>query len=181
MLEEVAKNKETSDTSEEIVFDAIKVEYEHCVQRSEKLDSKINILLTVCAFIFVLLTSIIEKAGTFNTPMDMAQFSWIVIYWILTLVDVVTFCILLIKLVTLLGSISFERLDICDIMENNIIELKPKATVKYIGANYMRCIGSNHSILEKKYDEFNTCVRLLVVNVVLSLILSFVCAFISMN
>lgn len=80
MSEKVAKNKETSDTSEEIVFDAIKVEYEHCVQRSEKLDSKINILLTVCAFIFVLLTSIIEKAGTFNTPMGMAQFSWIVIY-----------------------------------------------------------------------------------------------------
>ena len=88
---------------------------------------------------------------------------------------------MLIKLVTLLGSISFERLDICDVMENNIIELKPKATVKYIGANYMRCIDSNHSILEKKYDGFNTCVRLLVVNVVLSLILSFVCAFISMN
>lgn len=181
MSAEVVENKEKLDTSEEIVFDAIKVEYEHCVQKSEKLDSKINILLTVCAFIFVLLTSIIEKAGTFNAPMDMAQFSWIVIYWILTLVDVVTFCVLLIKLVTLLGSISFERLDICDVMENNIIELKPKATVKYIGANYMRCIDSNHSILEKKYDGFNTCVRLLVVNVVLSLILSFVCAFISMN
>lgn len=138
MSAEVVENKEKLDTSEEIVFDAIKVEYEHCVQRSEKLDSKINILLTVCAFIFVLLTSIIEKAGTFNAPMDMAQFSWIVIYWILTLVDVVTFCVLLIKLVTLLGSISFERLDICDVMENNIIELKPKATVKYIGANYIR-------------------------------------------
>ena len=154
---------------------------DHQVEFARNVAQRMGTIIPVCAFIFVLLTSIIEKAGTFNAPMDMAQFSWIVIYWILTLVDVVTFCVLLIKLVTLLGSISFERLDICDVMENNIIELKPKATVKYIGANYMRCIDSNHSILEKKYDGFNTCVRLLVVNVVLSLILSFVCAFISMN
>lgn len=70
MTTETTKNEENCDTSEDIVFDAMKEEYEHCVKRSEKLDNKIYILLTVCAFIFVLLTSIIEKASTFQMSQD---------------------------------------------------------------------------------------------------------------
>ena len=36
MSAEVVENKEKLDTSEEIVFDAIKVEYEHCVREADK-------------------------------------------------------------------------------------------------------------------------------------------------
>ena len=119
MTTETTKNEENCDTSEDIVFDAMKEEYEHCVKRSEKLDNKIYILLTVCAFIFVLLTSIIEKASTFQMSQDMTKISLIIIYWLLLLVDVVIFCVLLEKLVVLLGSIEFQRLDINNIMELN--------------------------------------------------------------
>ena len=101
MTTETTKNEENCDTSEDIVFDAMKEEYEHCVKRSEKLDNKIYILLTVCAFIFVLLTSIIEKASTFQMSQDMTKISLIIIYWLLLLVDVVIFCVLLEKLVVL--------------------------------------------------------------------------------
>lgn len=178
---ETTKNEENCDTSEDIVFDAMKEEYEHCVKRSEKLDNKIYILLTVCAFIFVLLTSIIEKASTFQMSQDMTKISLIIIYWLLLLVDVVIFCVLLEKLVVLLGSIEFQRLDINNIMELNIIEKNPRTAVKYIGANYMQCVENNHTILEKRYEVFNTCVRFLVLNVLLSLSLSFVCVFILMK
>lgn len=178
---ETTKNEENCDTSEDIVFDAMKEEYEHCVKRSEKLDNKIYILLTVCAFIFVLLTSIIEKASTFQMSQDMTKISLIIIYWLLLLVDVVIFCVLLEKLVVLLGSIEFQRLDINNIMELNIIEKNPRTAVKYIGANYMQCVENNHTILEKRYEVFNTCVRFLVLNILLSLSLSFVCVFILMK
>lgn len=181
MTTETTKNEENCDTSEDIVFDAMKEEYEHCVKRSEKLDNKIYILLTVCAFIFVLLTSIIEKASTFQMSQDMTKISLIIIYWLLLLVDVVIFCVLLEKLVVLLGSIEFQRLDINNIMELNIIEKNPRTAVKYIGANYMQCVENNHTILEKRYEVFNTCVRFLVLNVLLSLSLSFVCVFIRKN
>lgn len=157
------------------------IQDEHCVKRSEKLDNKIYILLTVCAFIFVLLTSIIEKASTFQMSQDMTKISLIIIYWLLLLVDVVIFCVLLEKLVVLLGSIEFQRLDINNIMELNIIEKNPRTAVKYIGANYMQCVENNHTILEKRYEVFNTCVRFLVLNVLLSLSLSFVCVFIFMK
>ena len=66
-------------------------------------------------------------------------------------------------------------------MENNIIEERPKTSVKYIGAKYWKCINDNHAILERQYEKLNFCVIGLVVNATISLLLSFVCVLISMN
>ena len=52
-------------TAEDIAYSAFLSEYDHCVQRSEKLDNKEYILLMVCAFLFVLLTSVISEASKF--------------------------------------------------------------------------------------------------------------------
>ena len=55
-----------TDFSEELSYEATKAEYDHCVQRSEKLDNKVYIILTVYAFLFVLLCDIIKKiSGSF--------------------------------------------------------------------------------------------------------------------
>ena len=43
--------------SAELILTLIKSEYDHCVSRSEKLDNKIYILLTICAFVFAFFTS----------------------------------------------------------------------------------------------------------------------------
>lgn len=50
-----------TDFSEELSYETTKAEYDHCVQRSEKLDNKVYIILTVYAFLFVLLCDIIKK------------------------------------------------------------------------------------------------------------------------
>lgn len=181
MSENTKESEQKEETSELVIFDAMKAEYEHCVQRAGKLDNKVYILLTVCAFVFVLITSLIEKVGDFCMPQNMAEESLIIVYWLLIIADVVTFCVVLVKLVVLLGSIKFERLDIGDVLENNIIEERPKTSVKYIGARYWKCIDNNHAILEKQYEKLNFCVIGLVLNVTISLVLSFVCVFISMN
>lgn len=181
MSENTKESEQKEETSELVIFDAMKAEYEHCVQRAGKLDNKVYILLTVCAFVFVLITSLIEKVGNFCMPQNMAEESLIIVYWLLIIADVVTFCVVLVKLVVLLGSIKFERLDIGDVLENNIIEERPKTSVKYIGARYWKCIDNNHAILEKQYEKLNFCVIGLVLNVTISLVLSFVCVFISMN
>lgn len=58
-IEEDPTHKETNETAEDIAYSALLSEYDHCVQRAEKLDNKVYILLTVCAFLFVLLTSVL--------------------------------------------------------------------------------------------------------------------------
>lgn len=136
MSENTKESGLKEETSELVIFDAMKAEYEHCVQRAGKLDNKVYILLTVCAFVFVLITTLIEKASDFGMPQNMTKESLIIVYWLLIVVDVVAFCVVLAKLVVLLGSINFERLDIGDVLENNIIEERTKTAVKYIGTKY---------------------------------------------
>lgn len=59
-----------TDFSEELSYETTKAEYDHCVQRSEKLDNKVYIILTVYAFLFVLLCDIIKKISDFSFPKD---------------------------------------------------------------------------------------------------------------
>lgn len=67
-IEEMTVSNALNKTAEDIAYSAFLSEYDHCVQRSEKLDNKVYILLTVCAFLFVLLTSVISEAGKFRFP-----------------------------------------------------------------------------------------------------------------
>ncbi|MCD8074293.1 MAG: hypothetical protein LUF27_04525 [Lachnospiraceae bacterium] len=70
-----------NDYSKEISYEAVKLEYEHCIQRSEKLDNKIYIMLTVYAFIFTLLTSSINQIRDFVFPTDTAQLAMIILFF----------------------------------------------------------------------------------------------------
>ena len=51
---------ESTESSADICFEAIKAEYDYCVTRAEKLENKVYILLAACAFVFALLTTQID-------------------------------------------------------------------------------------------------------------------------
>ena len=65
-------------------FEAIKAEYDYCVTRAEKLENKVYILLAACAFVFVLLTTQIEKAGKLGVPQSGSELLGIIIICNLT-------------------------------------------------------------------------------------------------
>lgn len=81
-------NNEESSAS--ICFEAIKAEYDYCVTRAEKLENKVYILLAACAFIFVLLTTQIEKAGNVNLPQTKPELCGIIFYAILLVIAIVS-------------------------------------------------------------------------------------------
>ena len=81
-------NNEESSAS--ICFEAIKAEYDYCVTRAEKLENKVYILLAACAFIFVLLTTQIEKAGNVNLPQTKPELYGIIVYAILLVIAIVS-------------------------------------------------------------------------------------------
>lgn len=81
-------NNEESSAS--ICFKAIKAEYDYCVTRAEKLENKVYILLAACAFIFVLLTTQIEKAGNVNLPQTKPELCGIIFYAILLVIAIVS-------------------------------------------------------------------------------------------
>lgn len=76
-------NAESTESSADICFEAIKAEYDYCVTRAEKLENKVYILLAACAFVFALLTTQIEKAGKLDVPQSGSKLLGIIIYTIL--------------------------------------------------------------------------------------------------
>lgn len=180
-IKDMSSQKEQAETAEDIAYSAFLSEYDHCVQRSEKLDNKVYILLTVCAFLFVLLTSVISEAGKFEFPEGGLALGLIITYAVLLVADVGIYVLMLIKLVGLLKSVSFARFNTREILTGNLISETPATISRYIGTKYVRCINHNNSIIEERYKKFNFCVELMVADVVLSIILAFICTFISLS
>lgn len=180
-IEEMPSQRGQSNTSEDIAYSAFVSEYDHCVQRSEKLDNKVYILLTVCAFLFVLLTSVISEAGKFKFPESGFAIGLIIVYAVLLASNVGIYVLMLIKLVGLLKSVSFVRFDTSEILTSNLISETPATLSRYIGTKYVRCINYNNAAIEERYKKFNFCVKLMVADVILSIILAFVCTLISLS
>lgn len=180
-IEEMTVSNALNKTAEDIAYSAFLSEYDHCVQRSEKLDNKVYILLTVCAFLFVLLTSVISEAGKFRFPENGVLLGLVIAYAILLVGDVGIYVLMLVKLVGLLRSVSFARFNASEILTKNLISETPATISRYIGTKYVRCINHNNSIIEERYKKFNFCVKLMVADVVLSIILAFICTFISLS
>ena len=101
----------TKDTGEDVSFTAAQDEYNHCFQRSAKLDNKVYILLTVCAFLFVMLSEAIKKLSEFAIPQTKNQLIVEGGYIVILTLSVATFIIILVKLIGLLRGIKLSRFD----------------------------------------------------------------------
>ena len=88
---------------------------------------------------------------------------------------------MLFNLVGLLRSVSFARFDASEILTSNLVSETPATVSKYIGTKYVRCINHNNVVMEERYKKFNFCVKLMVANVCFSIVLAFICVFISLN
>ncbi|OLA03443.1 MAG: hypothetical protein BHW11_02780 [Clostridium sp. CAG:62_40_43] len=168
-----------TDFSEELSYEATKVEYDHCVQRSEKLDNKVYIILTVYAFLFVLLCDIIKKISDFSFPKNNSQLAWLIIYFIFLTLNVSLYIFTLIQLIHLLKGVSIKRFAPLIILKRQMIDANSKAVAKYICSRYNQCIDINNDILEKRFGKFNKCVNCFFPIIIISIFLMFISNFIS--
>lgn len=168
-----------SDFSETLSFEATKAEYDHCVQRSEKLDNKIYIILTVYAFLFVLLCDIIKKIETFSFPKNQIQLILLITYSILLALNISLYIFTLIQLTHLLKGVSISRFKPIAILEREMIDANSKTVARYICSKYNESISENNDIIEKRFKKFNNCVNCTIPIIVISISLIFISNFIS--
>lgn len=172
-----SQNNESTESSADICFDAIKVEYDYCVTRAEKLENKIYILLAACAFEFVLLTTQIEKAGKIKIPQSNVEFLLVITYVILLIASIVSNVGMVVMAVNLLKSVMFERLDAGLILTIGLPDEKETTVVRFIGRLYVQHTERNNAVLEKGYTVFNKCVNLFCVSVVTLIVLAIISIF----
>ena len=159
--------------SAEIVLEAIKTEYNHCVSRSEKLDNKIYILLTICAFVFAFSTTSLTQIRNFSKPVTLTQECMLITYMVILIGNIGLFGYLLFKLVKLLEGEKIKRLDAEDLLIGDFFSLPPKVAARAIAQIYLDAMTVNNSKLEVRFQAFNSCSKLLFSVIVLSIAESF--------
>lgn len=158
--------------SAEACYNVIREEYEHTFIRSDKLDNKVYIALTFCAFIFLYTMDLIHSIVDFKLPSDVQQFVLVVIYLLMCVFTLGLFLYILIKLAQLLKPMRFQRID-SSFYVNNDVQLQDAFTVySFTFVQYQRCINANNKELEKRFKDYSKCIICLVLIVVCLFILS---------
>ena len=161
-----------------IIFEAIKAEYDHSIHRSDKLDNKVYILLTVCAFLFVMLSDIIKSISTFPFPESKLKFGMEITFAIALFIGIVAFIVLLILLMKLLRGVTMSRYRTGELLEKDIASYDPITAMTFLGSRLEDSTMENEKIIEKRFKVFNACTRLIVGVIVDLILLAVLCQFI---
>ena len=164
--------KLSCDTGDDASLTVAQNEYNYCFERSVKLDNKVYILLTVCAFLFVMLSEAIKKLSEFAIPISRCQLYGERGYIALLTMNIAAFVILLFKLIKLLRGIELMRFDSYEILHRDMIRADKKQTIQFVCMVYEKCRNYNNQLIERQYEQFNTSVKLIEANVILLLVLA---------
>lgn len=162
------------ETGEDISYEVARTEYDYCLHRSEKLDNKIYILLTVCAFLIGGVLGIVDDLIKY------VKWPMAVIYtknifecaaWIGTGLELIIFALSIIILVAALRSIDIHRFDQTEILDRDMVYSEKKKVSKYICSLYSKCTQHNNEIISKRYKLSNMAIVLIAVGFILMIIL----------
>ena len=165
----------TPDTDPNLCYQIALAEYEHCIKRSERLDNKIYILLTICAFLFVSLKDAIDVISKLRYPELCCEVFFSSLYIIFTVFTALRMFFLLKGFISALSSIEIERFDSAEVMERDMVFEEKTRIVKYVIARYEEARDHNNLLIDKRYDILNKGVKNLmwiVVSLIAILILS---------
>ncbi|SDO76422.1 hypothetical protein [Selenomonas ruminantium] len=159
------------------VLEISKTEYEHCIKRLDRLDNKVYIMLTVCAFIFVMLTGALSNIEKIKMPNMLYEWIMLVIYGFAISYACYRTISLIFKLIKVLSSIKMNRLDSADIVEYNMVLAHQNQVVRYITGIYERATFKNNQLIDKKYNELDECVKLIKRTIVALLVVTIIGVF----
>lgn len=163
-------SKASCNTGEDAALTVVQNEYNHCFERSAKLDNKVRILLAVCAFLFVMLSEAVKKLSELIISTTRCQLLIGGGYIALLTLDVTVFLILFVKLMKLLQGIELMRFDSYEILHRDMVNADKKQTIHYVCMMYEKCRDYNNQLMESKYKQFDNCTKLMVMTVVLLLV-----------
>ena len=150
-------NENLYERADAVTYETAKVEYAHTIHRLDRLDNKVYILLTACAFLFSMVSSALQENKLVFLPKTVQE----LLLWI----SFLSFLDLLIRLILLLRGVALERFNIAMINKYDMVYADKLQATKYICAKYLQCTDHNNSLLEKRYKRYNFCVILMIINI----------------
>ena len=176
--EQNGKNEHKQQLSQEdldrisLCVESARLEYEHSFRRAERLDNKVYILLTVCAFIIVLLTGAINRISEIEV-FNFCQSGLVAAYDIVLILSILLTLALLIILIKSLSGKEFKRYDTDKILEKNLLsEYDGKTIARYTIMKYEKARDHNNDVVSKQFKWVNLSVYMLIAVVILLMTLT---------
>lgn len=172
-----SKISSREDESSSMVLEAVRNEYEHTMQRSEKLDTKVNLLLTVYALLFAFSTSTLDGLSVFKNYgpcIPSCKFGLLLIYIASIIGMYVLYAILLYKIKELLKGVQIKRLDPEKLFNKEYYEGAPKDVAFKISRKYFEALDFNNKVLKGRFDSLNTAKEFLLPILILTIISSII-------
>lgn len=163
----------------EACFNLAKGEYEHTLNRSDKLDNKIYISLTFYAFMFVFVKELLDNILKFKYPSDIAQYALVTVYIVICIFTIGLFIYTLLNLVRLLKPMQIEHLNLNFLVENYMQEDSPNVVYSFAFNKYSGYAKENNKKLESRFNKYDKCLDNIFLIVILSFALNILNMFIS--
>ena len=170
---DVNNESKNIETDASLCYQIAAAEYEHSIRRMERLDNKIYILLSVCAFIFFMVTNLIENICVIRFPKTYLEGCVVVIYIVLTVGVIIMIGSMLYYLVSSLSSINIKRIDSFSILEKQMLYADKNQVITYIICKMEQAKIENNKLVSDRYDKVNFSIKLLIASIVL-LLLSYI-------
>lgn len=163
----------------EACFNITKSEYDHTLNRSEKLDNKVYISLTFYAFMFVFVIDLIDNILNFKVSSDIKQIVLIVLYILICFITISIFLYTLVKLVKLLKPMEIDHFNPKYLVQENMQEDFPNIIYTFALNKYADYIIDNNEKLEARFKDYNKCLDNITWIVILSFSLNILNMFIN--
>lgn len=160
--------------SAEIAINVAKLEYEYELNRSIKLDNKINITITFCGVIFLFIIKYLDLTAIINASsswIDCCLFCLIKIFCCIGyILAVFYFLHAVIKLINLLKTSTYLHFNCDEIFNLKLIEEKEDVTNYYISTQYLAATSKNNETNEIRSNEYNKVIHSLIMLLLISII-----------
>lgn len=171
--------KQFAESDSNLCYQIALQEYEHCVKRLQRLDNKIYILLTVCAFLFTRITNAIGLINEISFPVNIMDWLFLCLYLFLLLYCSISIIQLLYSLIKALSSIKMDRFDSSEILEKNMVFADKRKVIEYVIIKYEQARDKSNTLIDKRYIKIDYCVKTLKNLVVALVIMTMIGSFLS--
>ena len=155
------------DFSSEASLNAIKTEYEYCLQRSQKLDTKLQIVVTICAIYFGGVLSFINTLPKPALPSTHERLYVLALFYVLVVLQLFLKIYIFYAVINLIKGVGVGRIKQENIITNKVFEKDRNEAYKYLCKKYDECVRHNTRVQETRYKKFNSILTILFYDIIL--------------
>ena len=145
-------------------LNAMKKEYDYCLHSSQKIDTKVQIVVTICAVFFAGMLTFMNDLPKVDLPKTYERLYLILLFYMLLLIQFGLKLYILYAVVTLIKGVEVKRIEQSNILSDMLIKKDRVFVCQYLCECYDECIQNNKDVLQNRFKKLNFILNFLIVD-----------------